>query len=591
MTVVWIRRITTSIALLIVPILFNNCDRPFGVVTSLQLKGPVQLTNSFFDSDDKTKGEPLESQFSCSAPLEVDGSTTNYILSRKQYLNTIEDMFGSEAVGAISAQISLLPIDNYDLETQRRTNSFELDQAEVYFRTAKALADFVLKTSELRNKVFVGCESGLTPNCINKYLDGFAVRILRRPLNQDERQFALQALNGSGNATEKLRMILLAQLMSPHFIWLLELGKSEQADDKKIELTDYELASRLSYSLADSPPTSELLALAGSGQLSSPATIKLEVQRLIESPRGQNKLIAALQRWSRSDFALDLDSLPEELIGGIKLEGLRNAMLDEAKEFIRHTLYSKRGTFNQLLTSKASFASHEGLAAIYGHSPIQGREPAEFTDRRRGLLMRAPYFTTLDTRAGIILRGVDFYTRVLCGEMPSPNVDIAEGRNEVMFSHEEKLFKTNRDIVAHQTRSPVCMSCHSVINPIGFAFENFDSLGRFRSQEKIFDDSGKFIRALSIDTSGDVPLPHGGVVSIKDGYDLVGYVAESAEGNECFIRGLYRYVHEKKEEAADSCKMEEAFQSIANKQMPVVDAYAQMMAHPSIRYKFISEAN
>src|SRR5205814_8917368 len=141
---------------------------------------------------------------------------------------------------------------------------------------------------------------------------------------------------------------------------------------------------------------------------------------------------------------------------------------------------------------------------------------------------------------------------ILCRDIPPPDPEtLAKARSTQVFTPEESLTHTNRETIARRTDSPVCQACHGIINNMGNAFEVFDSVGRIRSREAIFDQDGKFVRDLPVDASISLPLPDGSTQAIPDAYDLVTYVSTSAEGSACLVKNAHRFVFERLEAEED----------------------------------------
>jgi large repetitive protein len=256
--------------------------------------------------------------------------------------------------------------------------------------------------------------------------------------------------------------------------------------------------------------------------------------------------------------------------------------------YIEEMVFTQRASFKKLLTAKESFATHSGLAAIYGHAPAASRSaPAMIpaSERRQGLLMRAAFLSGPFSRTSAIRRGVAFQKRVLCNEITSPSEALVDIRDADKFTDQEALLHTNREAIAYNTKSPVCMTCHTTINATGFAFESMDPLGRIRSTEAIFDPAGNLVRNLTVDSRTDVPLASGGTKSVQDAFDLVTHVAESSEGSACFTRNVFRYVNEKRETAEDDCALSEVQKVLNDSNKPVLDAMVELIANNTIFVK------
>ncbi|MGZ3771033.1 MAG: DUF1588 domain-containing protein [Bdellovibrio sp.] len=557
----------------ILSVLFTNCSQGFSV------------NEQNLNQNVSSNGLPASwaDQFSCSDPT-ARSTSISYVLTKTQYQNTISDLFGNTILNGIASQLSALPSDTFNNVTNERVSSLTSAKIDAYFYTAKTVAALVLSNNTLTTQIFGACAILATPgaNCIDTYLNGFAKKIFRRPLTSDEKSFAKTLANRGGQYSANLTTILSLHLQAPAFIWRLELGSGTDAVTN-FQLTPYEVATRIAFNTMDSTPDDQLLAAADAGQLSTLAQVRDQVKRLLLTDHGKEKVRNNLMRWARSGNFENVAALPSELTAGIELTGLGQAFVDETKSFLDSVIYKENGSFKSLVTSQESFASHPGLAAIYGHAPITaGSGPATFAGRRQGLLMRASFLTSSKPRTSIIHRGVDFQKYILCNEIPPPSTAVADIRQAHVYSDAELLVHTNREAITYQTDAPLCMSCHSTINPTGFAFEAFDPVGRIRTQESIFDSAGNFVRKLPVDSTTSVPLATGGHLDVQDAYDLVSYVANSAEGNACFAKQAFRYIYEKRESTLDSCQLKATLSVVSNSSKSVLDALVELIANDAI---------
>lgn len=528
--------------------------------------------------------------FTCDGPAEIS-QTESYFLTKKQYSNTIRDLFGSNVFNNISNDLILLPNDSFDEINHARLTSLSKESIESYFNIAKNIANQVTSSNNLTSQFFGSCANQGSPNnnCIDTYLNNFAERIFRRPLTNAEKNYARGLANGDGTFKDNIEDLLVYHLLSPHFIMRMELGSAND-NQPQFALTAFELASRISYMTTDSLPDAELYALAKNGQINNPAILKAQVLRLIQTSRGRQMVVDILLRWSHMNETQDVSILPMDLLNQYFGNGLSSAMVDEAKEFIEYIVFERQGDFSELLTSKASFASHPELADIYQHAPANpqrqvGDPVAQFSGRRQGLLLRAPALTSSVPRASPIHRGVHFQASILCNELPSPPPTIFDSRFDNDLTDDEKLDTTTRGSVAHLTNDVSCQTCHSAINPTGFSFGSFGPFGELRGQEQIFDDTGDFYQNLAINASGDVPTSPGTSVAVTDAYDLVGYVANSAEGKQCFTRKMYRFIHEKREVAEDNCQLNSMYQIMESTNGNLINAFVELISSESVQWK------
>lgn len=556
----------TSIVLLTT---YNNCSKPMHSASG----------------SDTSPSVTQQATFKCT-DRNLNSKTKNYTLSRVQYLNTIEDLFGLGAITAASAQISTIGLDLNDPDTYQRLSSVDPSKVISYYEAAEAIATYITSNTTRVSSIFGACANNANPavTCIDGYLNGFASKIFRRPLTANEISFAKNSImTTSGAYKENLKALLTYHLSAPAFIWLLELG-SPSSSGNRLMLTPYEVATRISYLITDSTPDAALYASAQDGSIMTPVGLNSQVLRLLQSPRGKKKIKANYLRWSLNDIAEDVSALPAQLINGVNTTGLKTAMETEADAFVDYILFQQQGSFNDLLTSKLSFASHTGLANIYGHTPIS-TTPAIMTQRRQGLLMRAPAYTYTAPLTSIIIRGVHFLKRTLCMDLPSPNFDITSARDAHVLTPQEILNTTNRAAITYQTSSTLCTSCHQYINPIGFTFEGFDPLGKIRNQELKFDMNGVYAGAQPIHTSTDVLLPSGRTFSVADAYDFVTQLSQGDEIKNCATRHAYRYFYEKEEKPEDDCILKDSFDIVTNPANSALSSIEKLFTHDKIYYK------
>lgn len=529
-----------------------------------------------------------ELAFTCSDPSQIS-ETLSYVLTKTQLTNTITDLFGSAAAAAVSGQLGTLPNESFNQLSNERLTALTSSKVATYSAIADGVATYVTSDDTRTSRVFGSCglQAAYSQSCVDTFLNGFAKRVLRRPLNASEKAFAHTLVAQSSAFRTGLKNLLSYHLQSPHFIWRIELGGSKDPSGSVLPLTSYEVATRIAFATTDSTPDPELLRAADAGELSTKEQVKGQVDRLLKTIRGKNKVAATLMKWSQSDQINGFTSLPSELTAGIELSGLATAMSNEVKAFINQVVYTNNGSFKDLLTSKDSFASHSGLATLYGHSPASAGAPAMMGGRRQGLLLRSPYFTGSTARTTLIQRGVDFQQHILCNEIPSPNVDISNARDTDAFTADELLFKTTRQAVAHQTRDAVCMSCHAAINPTGNILETLGPLGELRTEEKIFDANGQFVRSLPIDSGDSVPVSPSKSVALTDAYDLADFIGTSSEGTACFSRKVYRFLNEKRENTADDCLLLNVQKAVIDPNRPILEGIAEFIANEYVFNKVI----
>ncbi|MBS1823874.1 MAG: DUF1592 domain-containing protein [Acidobacteria bacterium] len=330
---------------------------------------------------------------------------------------------------------------------------------------------------------------GFTGNTARQAITRFAANAWRRPLTKEEAESLLRTYRqaeSSGLAPEEAAGVALkAVLVSPHFLFRTE---SSGDANKALRLTGYELASRLSYFLWQSMPDEELRRMAQSRKLSDPHTIEQQVARMLKDERSVRYTDSFATQWLRlrkvGMFQPDKKLYPDYD------KALENSMIGETKAFFREVLQGGH-TLRDLLHSDWSMMNGL-LAQFYGlpETKANGGEfqrvslPAE--SHRGGLLTQASILslTSDGVRHRPVHRGV-WVMESIFGKSPPPppaNVDpIATNPAAPKATLREKL-----EAHIHDAN---CASCHGKIDPLGLAFENYDAIGRWRTEE-VTDGTG-----------------------------------------------------------------------------------------------------
>lgn len=321
----------------------------------------------------------------------------------------------------------------------------------------------------------------------------FATRAFRRPVKAEEVEKCLalyDAAEKQGQRFElRVRAALYRVLVSPHFLFRVELDPPGLAPGTTYQIGDYELASRLSYFLWNSMPDDELFALAGQGKLRQ--NLDAQVKRMVKDPKSQSFLHGFAEQWLTLR-KLELVS-PDPKLFPTYTPTLRDAMLRESLLFFEAVVRDDR-SIPDLLDADFTFANEE-LAKHYGIDGVKGAEfvrvkaPAD----RGGLLTHASVLALASnaTRASPVKRGKFVLEQLLNTPPPPPppELDIPE------LEAQKQLKGTLRQQMEQHRANAVCASCHQRMDPIGFAFEHYDAIGAWREKD------GK----AAIDASGVLP--------------------------------------------------------------------------------------
>ena len=433
-------------------------------------------------------------------------------LNRIELLHTLTDLIGPAYTGDLDAIGHRLPPD--PLVGGLDTIAQSLGTSATYVEQIGGLIEWVVGQIDLA-QIAPGTTGA---DALPVVFDGFGRRALRRPLTAEERtSYAAlyDRLAPSQGHEVGLRAVLVRLLLTPDFLYHVALG-----DPATGKLTDHEMAARLSYLLWETMPDAGLAAAADRGELHTPAQVEAELTRLASDPRAQ----ATIMRFTRAWLQIEgLDTIAKDPRLYPEFPALRASMRESFDRFLADTVAT--GDLTTLLTSDEAYVDGP-LAELYGvASPgVMTRVPLP-AGQRGGVMTQAAFLAVFGkaNRSSPILRGVFVLDRLLCAppDPPPPGGGV--------IPPELPSPTTTRDFFTDLTAAPGCDSCHSVINPIGFGFEHFDSIGRWRIEENGFP----------IDASGQVAV--GGAVTPFDGAEqLTDVLGHAAEVRRCLVRRWFR---------------------------------------------------
>jgi mono/diheme cytochrome c family protein len=345
--------------------------------------------------------------------------------------------------------------------------------------------------------------------CARRILSQLARRAYRRPVVDADLADLMPFYNegrSAGSFESGIQLALERLLVSPQFLFRIERQPADALPGKAYRVSDLELASRLSFFIWSSIPDDELLDVAIRGELKKPDVLERQTRRMLTDPRSEALITNFATQWLfLGDIAL---KEPDPLLYRHFDESLRRAMARETELFLDSILRSDRSVL-RLLDADYTFLN-ERLAEHYGIPNVKGSDFRRVTlpeeSPRQGLLGQGSILTltSYPTRTSPVLRGKYVLENLLAAPPPPPPPNVpaldtaGEKRGET---------RTLRDAMVQHRKNPACAGCHTAMDPIGFALENFDAVGRWRDR-----DAGK-----AIDASGVLPggVPFDGVNGLK----------------------------------------------------------------------------
>jgi len=431
------------------------------------------------------------------------------------------------------------PTSKFPVETRSAGFPFDTDadaalvssaHVDAYLDAAEKLAAFVDPA------VLSPCDwANARDACARTLLTGLGERVFRRPLGDDEVARYAALVAGGSDAATGVRTALGAMLISPSFLYRSEVGTPD--GDGRFKLTPYEVATALAYAFWGTTPDDALLAAADVGDLASAAGIEAAARRLLADPRARAQVGEFVLQWiggqaiataeKRTDLFPDFD------------DATRAALADETRNFAADVVFDGSGKLEDLIAG--DYTVLDPVAAkFYG---VTGTGRVSYADgKRAGVLGHASLLATTahSDQTSPVERGLLIRRNLLCEELPPPP-PFGGGLPAVDPN------ATTRDRFAMHSNVPACRSCHTYIDGVGFGFEGFDAVGRWRATE-----NGK-----PIDTSGDMNDVERLGTDTGAPYQTVPALARIIAGSQaapaCFVRQYLRFSRGLRETLAERC--------------------------------------
>jgi hypothetical protein len=500
-------------------------------------------------SEDSLKRNP-QHPLKCDRPITENPLTSPLArLTDREYVNTLRDLLGGlvgegdlPAPGDLPAE----PAENLftnNTSIQRLSDT----RADLYENISHSLAEkAVLKLPQL-----MGCQpanQGEELGCVAKFSRDFGLRAWRRPLVDDELK-AAEALFTDARKTFDFKTSVQAMVAgfigAPQFLYRHEEGAGGETESKGRQLSDYEMASRLSYLLWDSMPDARLFDAAKKGDLSNPDDVESEARRMLDDPRARQAMATFYREW------LHIERVESRLLPSKKDPGVYKdygdaqytGLMTSLDRFLEDAFWEGEHSMKRLYTSSRGFVNDD-VAKIFGVDSPGGSDfkgvdlPGE---ERQGFLTQPGFMGgwAHATEQAPILRGAFIMEHVLCAPSPDPpdNADLTikpvENREEMTY----------RQFVANTVETGSCKGCHIAIDGFGFLFENYDGIGAYQTMERHLKiDASNTVRG-TFDLDGDY----------KNGVEFTQALAKSEQAAQCAVEKLYEYAMTRQTVTEDGC--------------------------------------
>ncbi len=466
------------------------------------------------------------------------------VLTRAEYQNTVRALLGAEAPD-VAKDFPKEPLvlgfdNNADL------NRVTAEGATRYLDAAETLAAWAMTHNKAH---LVSCATE-DMACGKDFIAKVGRQIFRRALSHDEQtQFNTlfsQTLSAE-NFDTAVEWTLAAMLQSPQFLYRFETG-APSAKARTYKLSGEELASKLSYFLWASTPDEELLQAAESGALDSPEGLRAQAERMLRDPKAE----ASFERFFALWLNFDLISSTEKYATAFPdyTHDLAQAWRTSLSLYIRNVWRFQKG-FDALFTSNTLYANNQ--MGLYGPvvSTPEFQAMTMATQERSGVLSQPGLLARLSApdQSSPIRRGIFVLDHVLCQPPPPPP------GNAAFVPPPPRPDATTRERFAQHSSDDSCAQCHRLIDPVGFGFEQYDGLGRFRSQEngKDVDASGAIVTARENGLAG----PFVGLTELSQ------KLAGSRQAQDCMSSNWLRFAMGRVDGADDLCSLKKVQDTFA----------------------------
>ena len=465
-------------------------------------------------------------------------------LTRTQYLYSVRQLFGA----TVTVDVDRLPADHeagpFSSNEAVLTTGLDVD---LYAEMARSVAQQVVDG----DRAFLPCDPADALACAADLVRTITPIAYRRPLSADEESAYVDLLSWvleQDGFDTALATYVETVLQSPHFVYRIEPA----ATDEPTRLDGYAVATRLSHFLFREGPDATLIAAAEAGELDTPEGVMAHAATMVDDPRADRTISEFHREWLGVGHLEDVSRLDDALT-----EEVRDDMRRETERFALEALREDDGTLGTLLTGRWSMLNPR-LSGYYGvDGPESGWARTDMGERA-GILTTGGVMTAhgSETFTQPVHRGLFVRTRVLCHELrPAPAGAIDEA-NEAAEELPEDM--SDRERLAAITENGVCASCHSLMNSIGYGFEAFDPIGRFRMRDStgaMLDINGAIEGWDEYETDVDG--------TFVGAHELGERLAESADVARCVSRQWFRYGTQRAESPEDEAAIEMVYQAFA----------------------------
>lgn len=525
----------------------------------------------------------------CPNPAAIETGQTPFVrLTNAEYFNTLRDLLAPVSIDPLPELPGETIIHGFWNNAEGQSASDDLINA---LESGARSAGSAVATNLDKLKI-EGCPpsgSGGEEACADRFISDFGRRAWRRPLDDGQKgrlKDFYRSMRGTYDFSTSINLLVQAMLQSPDFLYRVEAGAGKVANTDKLELSQYEMASRISYLLWDTMPDATLFQAAEQGKLTDAKEVENQVARMLGDDRAKGAVWEFARQWLDTQRMSGLAEAKNPMKFPSWSPAVASALNDGLQRFVQDSLLGDGGGINKLLTSNKAWVNDK-TAAVYGvNAPSGGELGAVDLDsaKRTGLLTQGFVMAGLAKPANHspVLRGVFVLEQVMCAPPPPPpNGMIPPALNPLPA--DAKVTTRQRLVMEHEGQGGSCKACHVYIDGVGFGFEHYDAAGQYQTKEDGLDVDSSMKVVQTYDVNGDY----------KDGVELARKLGTSEQVAQCFSEHWYRYAlarslakaDEHTIKAQDGCNIAFITDAVVNSKGDFKTLMNAIVKSPAFRYR------
>lgn len=561
-------------------------------MAAVRLTGSEVALIAFALSNDASNPPPVvneenRQEFACT-PGQVQ-KTPLVKLTNREYKTALFSLLDGFATNLKSDTTLVSQLDGIptDIASENR-NTLKEQSLLMTAPISNGLFNAAFRAAELVSAATAGLQSypntnqclnaaTITQACHQLFVRELGSRAFRRQLSVTEaNSVAARFWDASLAKADLLKLTFASIATMPDFLYKIYDQGSVVSGSTVLSLTAHEFATKMALFLTGAPADATLKALADNGQIFNDAVINQQADRLLALP-GAKDMIRRLFRESYGYDVYDRLQYDSAYINGASTTGLADVMTAELDNFFVEVVLNQSGSFLDVMTSRYTNATDSRLATIYGASG------ATLPVERSGFLNRASMLTKRSGfTASPIKRGLNIIEHVLCEDIGLPPPSAPTSLPTVSEETVTTRIRTSR---ATEVAGTSCVGCHGKFNNLGFAFENFDSFGRYRTNEVIYNNTTA-VAQLPVDSNITTTEITGTALSTSGPHQFVEKLGLSDRAMMCFVKHIKRFEARVPADANANCQMNQSLKTMYGNnttQGSIVGAIKSLVLSPEFR--------